>query len=230
MGENLMHTFEAVADPLLTAIGSFKLGMAAHDAHPDAGSDKDQIVAGQTYLPALQALREWTAPAVTRAGALAALELANQDLEHSLDDALLKAMVRASLGFFRNETVNALRPDLRITFTNAIAASDRHTRMESLYDALAHLSDSLSGLVSRPRMAEEGPGAEALEALDDFVMDQMDAVKNRALAAPPIDWADEEARIALRMKHVARYRMDADQMAPIVAQLAADLAAIRSPA
>jgi hypothetical protein len=124
----------------------------------------------------------------------------------------------------------ASKTDLRSKFANAIAASTEHTRLESLYDALAHLSDSLSGLVSRPRMGEDGPGAEALEALDDFIMDQMDAVKNRALAAPPVDWADEEARIALLMKHVARFRMDADQMAPIVAQLAADLAAIKSPA
>ena len=81
----------------------------------------------------------------------------------------------------------AAQIDLNGAFSGAIAAMDRHTRMEALYDALAHLSDSLSGIVSRPRMGEEGPGAEALEALDDFIMDQMDAVKNRALAVPPAE-------------------------------------------
>jgi hypothetical protein len=90
--------------------------------------------------------------------------------------------------------------DLNTAFATAIAAMERHTRMEGLYDALAHLSDSLSGLVSRPRMGEEGPGAEALEALDDFVMDQMAAVKNRALSVPPAEWPDHEAKFALLIK------------------------------
>lgn len=122
----------------------------------------------------------------------------------------------------------AAQIDLNGAFSGAIAAMDRHTRMEALYDALAHLSDSLSGIVSRPRMGEEGPGAEALEALDDFIMDQMDAVKNRALAVPPADWADQDARLALMMKHVARFRTDMTEMHAVVAQLSADLAAIQS--
>ena len=120
--------------------------------------------------------------------------------------------------------------DLNATFSSSIAAIDRHVRMEALYDALAHLSDSLSGLVSRPRMGEEGPGADALEALDDFIMDQMDAVKNRALAVAPVDWTDQDARMALLMKHVARFRTDTEQMQAVVAQLTADLAATRPDA
>lgn len=115
--------------------------------------------------------------------------------------------------------------DLTTVFASAIAAMDKHVRMEALYDALAHLSDSLSGLVSRPRMGEDEPGAAALESLDDFVMDQMDAVKNRALAVPPADWANQDARIALLMKHVARFRTDTDQMHAVVAQINADLVA-----
>ena len=113
--------------------------------------------------------------------------------------------------------------DLTNVFSGAIAGIDRHTRMEALYDALAHLSDSLSGLVSRPRMGEEGPGAEALEALDDFIMDQMTAVKNRALAVPPADWPDHEAKYALLMKHVARFRTDASELETVVARIVADL-------
>ena len=118
--------------------------------------------------------------------------------------------------------------DLNATFSTAIASMDRHTRMEALYDALAHLSDALSGLVSRPRVSEEGPGAAALEALDDFVMDQMDAVKNRALAVPPPDWADQDARIALLMKYVARFRIDTAEMLAIIPLINTDLKAAQS--
>ena len=217
-------------DPLLSAIDAFKQGMAAYDVHPGAGTDVDDAVAGQTYGPALRTLQQWSTPAVTRAGAMAALELAGQDLEHSLDGALVTAMVRAALGYFQRQEDGYAPINLNTTFAGAIAAMDRHTRMEALYDALAHLSDARSGLVSRPRMSEYGPGAEALEALDDFIMDQMDAVKNRALAVPPADWSDQDARLALMMKHVARFRTDTTEMHAVVAQLSADLVAIRSPA
>ncbi|MBX9457108.1 MAG: hypothetical protein KL863_14375 [Rhizobium sp.] len=115
--------------------------------------------------------------------------------------------------------------DLNTAFSDAIAGIDRHTRMEALYDALAHLSDSLSGLVSRPRMGEEGPGADALEALDDFISDQMDAVKNRAIALPPMEWADQDAKIALLMKHVARFRNDTEELLAILPMITAELAA-----
>jgi hypothetical protein len=118
--------------------------------------------------------------------------------------------------------------DLNSTFSGAIAGIDRHTRMEALYDALAHLSDSLSGLVSRPRMGEEGLAADALEALDDFIMDQMDAVKNRALAVPPADWADQDAKIALMMKHIARFRTDTDELLTILPMITAELASAGS--
>ena len=120
--------------------------------------------------------------------------------------------------------------DLTTTFSAAIAGIDRHVRMEALYDALAHLSDSLSGLVSRPRMGEEGPGADALEALDDFLMDQMDAVKNRALAVPPADWADHQAKYALMMKHIARFRTDTDELEMVASQILAGLVAIEPDA
>ena len=219
---------ECRQDPLLTAIHEFKHAMAIYDTHPLAGTDDDADVAEQTYLPALRALERWTTPAETRDGAMAALELAKGDLDHSMNHSLVSAMVGAAFAFFENGSPTAT--DLNSTFSGAIAAMDRHTRMEALYDALAHLSDALSGLVSRPRMSEDGPGAEALEALDDFIMDQMDAVKNRALAVQSVEWHDEESRIALLLKHIARFRIDADHMAPIVAQLSADLVAIRSPA
>jgi hypothetical protein len=106
--------------------------------------------------------------------------------------------------------------DLNATFSAAIASMEKHVRMEALYDALAHLSDSLSGLVSRPRIGGTGAGSEALEALDDFIMDQMDAVKNRAVTVVPREWPDQEAKLALLMKHLARFRTDAEQMAAIV--------------
>lgn len=215
-------------DTLLTAIESFKLSMAAYEAHPGAGTDAENAVIEETYGPALRTLQQWSAPAETRAGALAALELASQDLEHSLDGELVTAMVRAALGYLHRQEDGYAPINLNATFAGAIGAMDRHTRMEAAYDALAHLSDALSGLVSRPRMGEEGPGAEALEALDDFLMDHMDAVKNRALAVPPADWADQDARLALMMKHVARFRTDTTEMHAVVGQLTADLAAIQS--
>jgi hypothetical protein len=120
--------------------------------------------------------------------------------------------------------------DLNATFSSAIAAMDRHTRMEALYDALAHLSDSLSGLVSRPRIGEEGPGADALEALDDFVMNQMDAVKNRALSVLPADWPDHQAKYGLMMKHIARFRTDTTELELVASQILAGLEAIEPDA
>ena len=120
--------------------------------------------------------------------------------------------------------------DLNTAFSSAIGGLDKHVRMEALYDALAHLSDSLAGLVSRPRMGEEGPGAEALEALDDFIMDQMDIVKNRALAVPPAESADQDARMALLMKHVARFRTDTAEMLAILPLIDAGLEAVEPDA
>ena len=128
------------------------------------------------------------------------------------------------------ETPSTRQADLPTAFSGAIAALDRHTRMEALYDALAHLSDSLSGLVSRPRIGPNGPTAEALEALDDFIMDQLDAVKNRALAVPPAAWPDHEAKYALLMKHVARFRTDASELEVVMAQIVAGLEATQPDA
>lgn len=209
-----MTTTQRIPDPLVTAIEELQKGMAAYDSHPDAGTDDDEAVAEHTYRPSLRTLQQWSVPAVTRAGALAALELANQDLEHSLDSALVTSMIGAAFSFFRGET--GTQVDLNATFAAAIARMEKHVRMEALYDALAHLSDSLSGLVSRPRIGAQGSGAEALEVLDDFIMDQMDAVKNRAVAVVPTEWPDQEARIAILMKHLARFRTDADQMTAIL--------------
>jgi hypothetical protein len=124
----------------------------------------------------------------------------------------------------------AAQIDLNTAFSSAIVATDRHTRMEALYDALAHLSDSLSGIVSRPRMGDEGLGATALEALDNFIMDQMDAVKNRALAVPPADWPDHQAKFALLMKHVARFRTDTTELELVAAQIVAGLEAMEPDA
>jgi hypothetical protein len=226
MGGNLMSTLEPTFDPLLSAIGSFKLGMATYDAHPGAGTDDDDAIVEATYGPALRALQQWSVPAMTRASALAALELANEDLDHSMDHALISAMVKASYGFFRNEGTSKASADLTATISASVGAVDRHTHMEALYDGLAHLSDALSGLVSRPRMGEEGPGAAALEALDDFLMDQMDAVKNRALAVPPAGWPDHQAKFALMMKHVARFRTDTTELELVASQIVAGLEAI----
>lgn len=114
---------------------------------------------------------------------------------------------------------------LTTTFASAIEGMAQHTRLEGLYDALAHISDATTALGFKPRVSEDNAGYMALAALDDFVMDQMDAVKEKALATEAIDWPNKEARIAILLKHVARYRADVDEMVSILDKFGAEIAA-----
>ncbi len=206
------------ADPVLTAVESYRSGMAAFNARPDWESNQAQAIA-ETYGPQLAKIHALKEPATTRAGAMAALALAKSEADEGADLEIISSMLGAALGYFQDERTAS---PLVQAFAAAVAGRDRHVQMEGLYDALAHISDTVSAVACRPRFDDDQPSTEAFSALDDFVMEQMDAVKAKALATKPTDWPSQEARASLLLKHVARFRTDIAEVLEILDQISAD--------
>ncbi|PWI54797.1 hypothetical protein B5K03_08740 [Rhizobium phaseoli] len=90
------------ADPLLDAVAAFRSGMADYNANApqdDAGANAYCLI---SWMPPHAVLANWTAPATTRAGAMAALRLA-VDEEETGDSPLVGPMMRAALAFLEQE-------------------------------------------------------------------------------------------------------------------------------
>ncbi|WP_205935939.1 hypothetical protein [Rhizobium leguminosarum] len=89
-------------DPMLDAIAAFRAGMADFNAnapHDDAGAKAYSAI---SWKPPHAVLANWTAPASTRAGAMAALRLA-VDEEDTGDSPLVGPMIRAALAYLEQE-------------------------------------------------------------------------------------------------------------------------------
>ncbi|MBB2821309.1 UNVERIFIED_ORG: hypothetical protein GGD59_004581 [Rhizobium esperanzae] len=92
----------AAADPLLDAVAAFRSGMADYNANApqdDAGANAYCLI---SWMPPHAVLANWTAPATTRAGAMAALRLAVDEDEVG-DSPLVGPMMRAALAFLEQE-------------------------------------------------------------------------------------------------------------------------------
>ncbi|ACE89498.1 hypothetical protein RHECIAT_CH0000505 [Rhizobium etli CIAT 652] len=92
----------AAADPLLDAVAAFRSGMADYNANApqdDAGANAYSLI---SWMPPHAVLANWTAPAATRAGAMAALRLA-VDEEETGDSPLVGPMMRAALAYLEQE-------------------------------------------------------------------------------------------------------------------------------
>ena len=107
------HLRFQVADPLLDAINAYREAMADYCAN--ATDDNEDEYARATYDAPLDVLSTWTEPAHTKEGALAALELALEDMENFASSPLSKAMISAALGFLLSaDTRDYAHPDAEL--------------------------------------------------------------------------------------------------------------------
>lgn len=96
-------TAEAMPDPLITAIDAYDTGMAAYDGREEFETpEAEQAAIAVTYGPPLQILEDWDKPAVTRAGAVAALRFAAKG-HGVIGIDLQQSMIEAALGYFEQE-------------------------------------------------------------------------------------------------------------------------------
>lgn len=87
-------------DPILDAIEALETGLAYFRVIPTAVTEKieEQIIA-VTYGPPLEVLSEWTAPAETLEGAVAAIRFAAKELSGGGTD-IAERMLNAAIAYF----------------------------------------------------------------------------------------------------------------------------------
>lgn len=92
-------------DPLLIAIGEYRVGAAAFNAAPDFLTnipELEAIATAEGYEPGLDALRSWTLPPTTMASAIAGLELGIEELRNG-DHEVADSMMKSVLAFMRTQ-------------------------------------------------------------------------------------------------------------------------------
>jgi hypothetical protein len=98
-------THAATADPLGAACAAY--AAALEDYNANAPSEDDAAAnayAAMTWKPARDVLENWTEPAVSRDGAMAALRLAAQE-EDTGYSGLTSPLLTAALAYFEQEAV-----------------------------------------------------------------------------------------------------------------------------
>jgi len=89
-------------EPLVEAINAYRSGMREFDRHELDDNDQIDAYADATYAPPLKTLDEWNLPALTRAGAIAALRFAVDESATSLVPDGVGAMIKAALGYLES--------------------------------------------------------------------------------------------------------------------------------
>lgn len=90
-------------DPILTAIEDLRAGMADYNANAPVDNDAAaDAYAEKTYRPARRSLAAWDGPALTFAGAFAALKMA-KDADESDDSEIVTVMLNAAIGYFETQ-------------------------------------------------------------------------------------------------------------------------------
>lgn len=91
------------ADPLLAIINEYQFGCDSYDELPNALSEEEQRSAFESLVgKPLTDLESWEAPASTWEGALAALRLAQAELEDAGTEPVALQMVAAAVAFFED--------------------------------------------------------------------------------------------------------------------------------
>lgn len=85
-------------DPICHAINNFREGFADYSANAPEDDAEASVYAEISYRPPRRVLLSWSAPAVTREGAVAALKLAKEAVENDDHDIVLP-MVKAALAY-----------------------------------------------------------------------------------------------------------------------------------
>jgi len=102
-------TCTTCTDPIVTAIADYRAGMEAFGTLPEMTKEDEARAAAATYEPPTEVLENWNRPAETRAGAIAALELVRDGLDHYVDASIAVPLIAAVLGFLRS---NAAAEDI----------------------------------------------------------------------------------------------------------------------
>ncbi|MDI7865062.1 hypothetical protein MRS76_24400 [Rhizobiaceae bacterium n13] len=100
---NNTHTAGNPADPIIAAIDAYHAGNAAYCAQPD----EDDAAIEATYGPPLRVLEDWDQPALTRQGAIAALQLAKKEDGGISCSPIVGNMLDAALAYFEKERATA---------------------------------------------------------------------------------------------------------------------------
>lgn len=132
------------SDPIIGAIQAYRNGSSAFNARPEYREKEDELKAiAETYGPPTKVLEEWTTPARTIEGALAALKLIRDDviIEH-----LGISLLEAAIGYLEGVSLSARHH----TLSEAPAAQDH------LYEAIITWRTALDGFnsVTDPFLAE----------------------------------------------------------------------------
>jgi len=100
-GTSAVHV--AAIDPLLKAVRDYESALADYNANSPSGNEKANAYADETYAPAMRILQNWSKPALSRAGALAALRVACKEAQDFQTTEMIPSMLDAALGYFEQE-------------------------------------------------------------------------------------------------------------------------------
>ena len=120
-------TAEAMPDPLIAAIDAYHAGIAAYDGREEFETpEAEQAAIESTYGPPNEILTNWDKPAVTRAGAIAALQLAAKG--HGIVGLdIQQNMVGAALAYFeQGGIIGAELSEMLAGSENALTAINGH--------------------------------------------------------------------------------------------------------
>jgi hypothetical protein len=94
----------AHGDPILTAIASYRAEVARYNvlSADHLSSEQSDALADETFVPPLCALEKWPKPALTRAGAITALQLALEEARENASWDIVASMVAASLAYLKS--------------------------------------------------------------------------------------------------------------------------------
>ncbi|MBX4858771.1 hypothetical protein HJA86_02015 [Rhizobium bangladeshense] len=97
------------ADPLIVAINTYRDGLAGYNATPDDLPEgaEDKLFATMVVGPDA-VLTNWRNPATSHEAALAAIALADSEIDFFKESPVADAMYAAAMGFLRNAPIRNL--------------------------------------------------------------------------------------------------------------------------
>ncbi len=103
MGASL--TLAATPDPLAAACAAYVAALEDYNANAPSEDAAANAYAATTWKPARDVLENWTEPAVSRDGAMAALRLAAREEEDTGYSGLTSPLLTAALAYFEKEAL-----------------------------------------------------------------------------------------------------------------------------
>lgn len=167
---------EQAAPGLLELIRAYKEGSAAFAAGTPEQTESDEFVRS-TYGDHYGALKSWVGPAVTRAEAMAALRLADGELEND-DDELALAMVRAARAYFEQEP-RVQVVDRPHVWALGDAASQIGSMIILMENTLSLLSEKLTGSPEIHFVSTLADGLKMMQRNSDYLEEQLHEIACR---------------------------------------------------